>query len=313
MQTKFNIPAVYADPQTLIEKEQPDLVIIGTPPDSHKDLCLLALNNGAHVLCEKPFALTVADADEIIAAAEKNARLLAINTQYRYMTVYRNVQARLQQGEFGRLFFLQCWQQMFHPPTFEKIKWRADLKQSTLYEFGAHALDLISFFFDALPTAVSGVIPRARPEYDSDVLVQLTLHFPEDRLATVALNRVSHAPERYLEMRLDCEEASLRLSLGGVARASVSMARYRGKTQPSVRLSFVKGGEARAEVGGKSTLIAQEPNSAFASATAVHLRDCLVEMKKRTPSLDRARHAREILRLVFAGYEAAQTCSVVKL
>jgi predicted dehydrogenase len=313
MQTKFNIPAVYADAQTLIEKEKPELVIIGTPPDSHKDLCLLALNSGAHVLCEKPFALSVNEADEIIAVAEKNSRLLAINTQYRYMTIYRNVQARLKNGDFGRLFFLQCWQQMFHPPVFEKIQWRAELKQSTLYEFGAHALDLITFFFDAMPTAVSAVIPRARSDYDSDVLVQLTLQFPEERLATVALNRVSHAPERYLEMRLDCEEASLRLSLGGVARASVSMARFRGKTQPNIRISYVKGGEARAEIGGKSKLIAQEAQSAFASATAVHLREILVEMKKAKPSLEPAYHAREILRLVFAGYEAAQNASVVKL
>jgi predicted dehydrogenase len=313
MKTRFDLPAVYTDAPTLLEKEKPELVIIGTPPDSHKDLCLLALSHGAHVICEKPFMLSVAEADEVLAAAEHHKRALAVNTQYRYMKTYRQTRERLARGDFGRLFALQCWQQMFHPPVFEKIKWRAELKQSTLYEFGAHALDLISYFYDSLPVAINAVIPKARQDYDSDVLVQLTLYFPEDRLATVMLNRVSHAPERYLEMRLDCEQASLRLSLGGVARVSASMTRYRGRTSPSLRYSFVKGGEARAEVGGRSTTIAQETDSAFASATAAHLREFLNEIKDPNPANMRARHAREILRVVFAGYESAEKRTVIAL
>ena len=313
MRARFQLPAVYADAQTLLEAENPELVIVGTPPDSHRDLCLLALESGAHVLCEKPFMLTVDEADEAIAAAGRQKRLLAVNTQYRYMATYRRAQQRLADGEFGRLFFLQCWQQMFHPPVFEKVPWRAALKQSTLFEFGAHALDLICFFFDALPAAVSACIPRVRQEYDSDVLVQTTLHFADERLATLALNRVSHAPERYLEMRLDCEQASLRLSLGGVARASVEMTRHRGRTRPNVRASFVKGGEARMEAGGRSTVIAAEPQTAFASATAMHLREFLGEMQQPAPNLSRAQHAREILRLVFAGYEAARRRTVIEL
>ena len=313
MQARFKLPAVYPDAQTLLEKEKPELVLIGTPPDSHRELCLLALSHGAHVVCEKPFMLSVAEADEVIAAAERQRRALAVNTQYRYMATYSRTRERLARGEFGRLYFLQCWQQMFHPPVFEKIKWRAELKQSTLFEFGAHALDLICFFYDALPVAVNAVIPAVRREYDSDVLVQMTLYFPDDRLATVALNRVSHAPERYLEMRLDCEQASLRLSLGGVARLSGTIARYQGRNSPSLRYSFVKGGEARAEVGGRSVVIAQEADMAFASATAAHLRDFLLEMREPAPANSRARHAREILRLVFAGYESARKRAVVNL
>ncbi len=296
-----------------MEKENSELFLIGTPPDSHKDLCLLALSGGAHVMCEKPFMLSVAEADEVLAAAKRQQRALAVNTQYRYMATYQKTRERLMRGDFGRLFFLQCWQQMFHPPVFEKIKWRAELKQSTLYEFGAHALDLLSFFFDSLPVAVNAVIPQARSDYQSDVLVQMTLYFPEDRLATIAFNRVSHAPERYLEMRLDCEQASLRLSLGGVARISAAMTRYQGRTSPSLRYSYVKGGEARAEVGGRSTVIAQEATMAFASATAAHLRDFLKEMGESSPANARAQHAREILRVVFAGYESAQKRTVINL
>jgi hypothetical protein len=141
----------------------------------------------------------------------------------------------------------------------------------------------------------------------------MTLYFPDERLATVSLNRVTHAPERYVEMRLDCEDASLRLSVGGVARASLTAVRYGGRVSPSIRLSYVKGGEARAEVGARSTVIAKEAQNAVASATAAHLRDLIPEMNGATTTNKRARHAREILRIIFAAYESAQTRSVVEL
>src|SRR5690606_15070807 len=110
-----------------------------------------------------------------------------------------------------RLYGIQVWQQMFHPADLDGPAWRRAMRRATLYEFGGHALDLLCFLFGAAPEAISALTPRVRPEFHSDVLVQATLRFPEERLATLWLNRVSHAPMRYLEMRLDCENASVRL------------------------------------------------------------------------------------------------------
>ncbi|HEV2854322.1 MAG TPA: Gfo/Idh/MocA family oxidoreductase [Thermoanaerobaculia bacterium] len=314
MRSRFDLPAVYEDSRELIERERPDLVIVGTPPDSHKDLCLLALRGGADVLCEKPFMPSVPEADEVIAEARGQGRLLAVNTQYRHMEIYRAARDRLAAGEFGRLFFLQCWQQMFHPPLRETLEWRSRLKRSTLFEFGTHAIDLVCSFFGALPEAVTAHIPRVRPELDSDVLVQMTLRFPEERLATLAFNRVSHAPERYLEMRLDCENASLRLSLGGVACAGFEITRHDGKRRLNPRFSYVRGGEARIEAGGSSRLLAREPRPAFAAATAAHLRELL--RWRQSPNGDRwasAEHARAVLRVALAGYESAEKGCTVAL
>lgn len=314
MRREFNIPNVYADSLQLIERERPELVIIGTPPDSHRPLALEALRSGADVICEKPFMLDVAEADEVIAEAKKSARILRVNTQYRYMPIYRESRERIHAGEFGPLFFLQCWQQMFHPPNVEKLAWRSALKKSTLYEFGAHPLDLISTFMDALPSSVVAHIPRASQEFDSDVLVQMTLRFPGERIATMALNRISNAPERYLEMRLDCQRASLRISLGGVARASLELLRHRGRSRPSARLSVLRGGEARVESNARSRPLVRDRQTAFASATAEHIREYVAQKKSDGPiSYAAAEHAREILRVVEAGYESAASGRVVEL
>lgn len=311
MADRFGLQVTYPDAESLLQKERPDLVIIGTPPDSHRDLCLLALECGANVFCEKPFVGSIEEADAVIDAANRKGLRVGINTQYRYMKIYKTVRERLDSDEYGRLFFVQCWQQMFHPPSKEK-NWRAQLRRSTLYEFGTHALDLICFLFNSLPLSVSANIPQVRPDVsEADVLVQVALRFPEERLATIGLNRVSHAPERYLEMRLDCERASIRISLGGVARASLDWSKALGR--PILRWSLVKGGEARVECGGHSRVIAVEKDRAFASATAAHLRKFLLELHAGHKSNEDARHAREVLRVAFAGYESACTGETVRL
>jgi predicted dehydrogenase len=294
----------------LLTKEKPDLVIIATPPDSHRDLCLLALAHGAHVFCEKPFVREVAEADEVIAAAERRGLTVSVNNEYRFLKIYRLTQERLASEAYGKPLLIQCWQQMFHPPSQER-NWRARLTEYTLYEFGTHPLDLMCFFFGALPLSITAHTPHPRPEIAADVIVQGTLRFPGERLATLLCNRISHAPARYLEMRVDCEKASLRLSLGGVARAALEWSRTLGR--PTARFSLVKGGEVRVEAGGRSQVIVKERAEGRAAATALHLGELCGAIKNGTASNSQARHARELIRIVRAGYESARTGETVRL
>ncbi len=306
---RFKVPHLYPDAPTLLAREHPDVVIIATPPDSHRHLCLLALDHGAHVLCEKPFVTTVAEADEVIAAADRQGLLVRVNNQYRFMAMYRLTQAHLAAGKFGPLYSVQCWQHMFHPPSMER-NWRAGLVQSVLYEFGTHAFDLVCFFFGGLPLSVSAHIAHP-PDIKADVLAHVTLRFPDGGLATLAFNRISHAPMRYLEMRLDCAEASVRISYGGVARLGLEWSRE--LRRPRIRWSLVKGGEARLDSGGRSRVIARERQHAVAPATALNLQDLLAAIAREDRSNDRARFARDLLRIVFAAYESAGTGETVWL
>ncbi len=308
MQKKWKIENCFADAQEMLEHCKPDFVIIGTPPDSHRDMCLLALRYGAHLFCEKPFVSSVYEASEVIATAEDVQRAVAVNNQYRYMETYRQTAKKIKQGEFGRLYLAQCWQQMYHPPSFER-NWRAKLPQYILLEFGTHALDLLCYFFDAYPESIFAQIPRPLPDSQSEVTAIVTLTFPAERVATLVFNRISHAPERYFEMRLDCMDASIRISLGGVARASMDWSPALGR--PTFRASLVKGGEARVEKAGKSSVIARDRRDAFASATALHLREFLSNLAAGNISTAPARHAKRLLEIVFAAYRSAETGTAI--
>ncbi|MEZ5361825.1 MAG: hypothetical protein R2748_05625 [Bryobacterales bacterium] len=140
-----------------------------------------------------------------------------------------------------------------------------------------------------------------REEFHSDVLVQATLKFPQDRLATLWFNRVSHAPMRYLEMRLHCEDASVRISLGGVARVSLDW------VGPRLRVSLNKGGEAREERNGRARTFASMSSPAFLPATIAHLEEFLGRIARGDTDLAAAEEARVVLRTSLAGYESAET------
>lgn len=70
--SQFGVPKVYSDIGEMIEKEKPDLVDICTPPKTHVKLAVEAMERGCNVLIEKPMALTVAECDQIVEAAQRN-------------------------------------------------------------------------------------------------------------------------------------------------------------------------------------------------------------------------------------------------
>lgn len=307
---RFKIGRVFPDAESMLQAEQADVVVIGSPPELHHRQTLLALERGAHVFCEKPFVEKPQEAAEIIAAADRAGRLVSVNNQYRFMPIYRKTKERIAAGEFGPPYLISGWQQMFHPPSFEK-NWRAHLIKSTLFEFGTHALDLICFYFDALPASIATTITHPRPEIAADVVVLCQLAFPGERAASLVLNRVTHAPERYFEMRIDCREASLRVSLGGVARFGFNWSKPLGR--PIARFSFVKGGESRIERGGRSEVLVADKEMAFARATTAKFADFLSRVQSGARDNAEARHARALIRLVEAGYESAATGRTVPL
>ena len=86
-----NTPAAvrFADAEALLQTLNPDLVSICTPTRFHCELTLLALHAGAHVVCEKPMAMTVAEAEDMDAARRAAGKLGAVNFSYRNAAAFR--------------------------------------------------------------------------------------------------------------------------------------------------------------------------------------------------------------------------------
>jgi len=300
---RWHISRLYDDPAKMLAEEKPDLVAISTPPQTHYDLAKLALSGGAHLFCEKPFVQSLAQADELIALARAQGRHIVVNNQYYQMPIFRRVQESLDQ--FGRLYQITAWQHMHLLPDTEG-GWKAALQpRRVLFEFGTHPIDLICRYFDAYPEAVTARVARVRADVNADVCITVRLDFPGERMATLYFNRMSFAPIRYFEMRLDAEKASVRTSMGGVAQVELGWNTERRR--PRFRFSLTGGGETRVEQRGGSRQIAVQRRSAAGDATTAHMAQAVQALqagREPQPGID---HARAVLQAMLAAYESAES------
>ncbi len=101
--------AGFLDAEEMLERTRPDVVSIATLPSSHRDLAVMCLEAGCHVLCEKPVAMNADEARDMIHAAETNNRLLSICFQYRTWDESRYLRDRIADGVLGHVHAVRTW------------------------------------------------------------------------------------------------------------------------------------------------------------------------------------------------------------
>jgi predicted dehydrogenase len=131
--------------QLLLESEA-DVVNICTPHYLHAEHALQVIQSGRHVLVEKPLALTVRDADRMIAAAEKAGVLLMVVKQNRYNAPITLTMDALRDGRLGRILMVQCnviWNR--HDGYYSQSPWlgRKEFEGGALYTQVSHFIDLL--------------------------------------------------------------------------------------------------------------------------------------------------------------------------
>lgn len=302
--------AVYDDPRRMLEAERPDIVSICTPPACHREQTLLALEHGCHVFCEKPLADTMAHADEIIGAADRAGRQVAVNTQFPHMAIHAAAKAQIGTAAFGRLLFLHAWQAC-RPSAASSGGWRSGPEGGLSLEFGVHVLELVRFFFADEPARLYCQIPRAGRRDGAEALSLLSLEFADGRAASIVLDRLGRGPERYLDMRLEGERGSIDTSIGGDLRIELGL-RTRAR-RPFFDLHVVKGGKAILYNGTQPRVLAKDGLNPFATATAAHFGRLLEALAAGTTPPASARDHRRTLALALAAYESARSGMVVDL
>src|SRR6476660_9626984 len=246
----WNVP-VYDDFETMLARANPDVAIIGTPPDSHASYCLKSFAAGAHVICEKPFVSSLDEADRVMAAAEAAGKRIALNHEFREMPIFRALRDAAAPSD---IVFAQVWQLMDLPPWAEP-GWRGKMLQRTLYEAGVHLVDFLMALFGEKPRAVSGTVSTCGVrEGETDAVALATLEFSRGRLAQVIQNRLCKGETQYFEVRAETGEASLRASFGGRARLTAGLFR---STRPHVRFEYGAAGLAWKEVGARRVFLAR--------------------------------------------------------
>ena len=135
--------------QTLVARPDIDAIDITAPSNVHCDIAIAAAEHGKHIFCEKPLALTLADARKMNESAQKNQVVNQIGFNYRFAPAVLLAKQLIDQGKIGKIFhvrasYLQDW---IIDPDFPLV-WRLDKDvcgSGSLGDLGAHFIDLARF------------------------------------------------------------------------------------------------------------------------------------------------------------------------
>ena len=148
MQKKWKVRKGFTDYHELLEMDGLDAVDIITPTDSHHRITLDAIAAGKHVLCDKPLAMTAAQAREMLAAAEKTKVVHCTNFNQRGRTPGGRMKRYIDQGFIGRIYhtnimWMMSLQYDARPATLS-WRFRPEAGGGTVYEL-IHVFDMARF------------------------------------------------------------------------------------------------------------------------------------------------------------------------
>ncbi len=173
---QLGIPASYPSYEALLAADDLDAVYIPLPNDQHAEWTIKAAESGKHVLCEKPLALSAAQAQEMDAACAEAGVLLQEAFMYRHHPTWVEAVRLVRTGSIGELEGIQTWFS-YHNDDPQNIRNRVEHGGGAVMDIGCYPINLSRMLFSAEPVAVTARV-RRDPVMGVDTLTSGVLEFP---------------------------------------------------------------------------------------------------------------------------------------
>ena len=173
---QLGIPRAYGSYEELLA--DPDIEAIYNPLPNHLHVpwSIKALEAGKHVLCEKPMAMTAAEAGQFLEAAGLHPELKVMEAfMYRHHPQWRKAKQLVAEGEIGELRTIQTFFSYYLVDP-DNVRNRADIGGGGLMDIGCYCISLSRFIFDAEPKRVTGTM-EYDPVFRTDRLVSAIMDF----------------------------------------------------------------------------------------------------------------------------------------
>ena len=182
------------DANEILDDSQIDAVVISTPPATHRDLAVAALNAGKHVLVEKPLAMSTRDAEEIVACAQRNHRTVAVGHLFLYAPAVVAIRKMLQSGSLGDLYYISSTRANLGPP---------NTVVDVLWDLAPHDVSIVLDFMGDVPSKISAEAACFSGSGFAETAF-ITLHFPGNRIAHIHVSWLT--PNKTRVMQVVCSE-----------------------------------------------------------------------------------------------------------
>ena len=175
---QLGIPQVYASYEELLSDENIDAIYIPLPNHLHVPWTKKALDAGKHVLCEKPIALKTAEAENLLAAAQKHPHLKVMEAfMYRHHPQWQKAQQLVNDGKIGNLRTIHSFFSYYNADP-GNIRNMAEIGGGGLMDIGCYCISLARFIFGCEPQRVLGKM-EYDPEFKTDRLCSGVLDFAD--------------------------------------------------------------------------------------------------------------------------------------
>ena len=171
-----------------------DLVVLATPHDTHAEMAVRALAAGKHVVVDKPMAITLADADRMVATARQHDRMLSVFHNRRWDWDYLTVRHVLESGLIGKPFLFESTVLSYRPP---RTSWRAEPETmgSLVHDWGAHLVDHALRLVLSTAERVSCHVLRPRPQPAIGNFARVELTFADGTLYAIEVGNLCRPPK----------------------------------------------------------------------------------------------------------------------
>jgi predicted dehydrogenase len=179
---KLGIPHGLNDLDQALSLDGTGVVTVATPPHTHADVSLAAIAAGKHVLCEKPFTLNLAQARQVLAAANDAGVVHLMGNEHRFRTTQETLRRVVTSGTIGRphkAVILRQWASLIDPSVQLPGWWESAVEGGGwLGALGSHTIDQIRTTlgeFEAVSATIETLAPRPAMTSDDTYTVQFRL------------------------------------------------------------------------------------------------------------------------------------------
>lgn len=191
---ELGIPRAHGSYEALLADQEVDAVYIPLPNHIHPEWAIAATQAGKHVMCEKPLAMTAAEAERMIDAAEAGGVLLMEAFMYRLHPSWVALRDLIKAGRLGELMSVQSWFSYYNddPGNIRNIP---EAGGGALFDIGCYCVNLSRLLFDGEPTRVQASL-RRDPATGVDVVTSAILDFAGGGVATFTCSTRTETDQR---------------------------------------------------------------------------------------------------------------------
>lgn len=157
---KYGVPdaKVYTDYGKMIANEKLDAISVCTENNMHAEITIAALNAGIHVFCEKPMAITGAEADAMVTASKKNGRKLSVGYQLRFFNELQLLRREVMADRLGKVYYAEATTlRRRGVPTWGVFLNKEKQGGGPLLDIGTHIVDLTLWTMNDYSPVVSAI------------------------------------------------------------------------------------------------------------------------------------------------------------